>query len=214
MIEFELAISDRYETLAQGSCCLSCGTAIDLAAPQPGEVCLDLGSGRGQDVLRMAEAVGPTGMAYGVDLTPAMLDRARRTAAKLGVTNARFLQAELAAIDLPDASVDLVISNCTINHAGDKAAVWRELARLLKPGGRFVVSDIYATAEVPGKFRNDPFAVAECWAGAVTRPEYLATVEGAGFERIAVVEESAPYAKGQIQVCSLTLSGRKPSGCC
>ena len=206
----EIAINERYGELAEGSCCLSCGGAINLAEPQPGEVCLDLGSGRGQDVLRLAEAVGSSGFAYGVDLTPAMLDTARRTAAKMGVENVKFLQAELSAIDLPSESLDLIISNCTINHAGDKLAVWQELFRLLKPGGRFVVSDIYSMDEVPEQFRNDPQAVAECWAGAVTRPVYMATLEQAGFPGVQILEESAPYPKGQIQCVSITLKGFKP----
>ena len=210
----DLAISLRYEGLSGGSCCLSCGGAVDLAEPRAGEVCLDHGSGRGHEVQPQAEALGPDGFAYGVDLTSAMVDRARRTAEKLGITNARFLRADLAAIDLPNASVDLVISNCTINHAGDKAAVWREIARLLKPGGRFVVSDIYALEEVPDMYRNDPEAVAECWAGAVTRHEYLDVVEGAGFEAVRWLEESAPYMKGRIQVASFTLFGRKPKPWC
>ena len=138
------AIDARYSALSSGSCCLSCGGAIDHAKPRPGEICLDLGSGRGQDVLRLAEAVGPDGFAYGLDVAAGMLDTARRTAAKLGVANVAFLQSELERIPLPDKSVDLVISNCTINHAADKPAVWAEIHRVLKNGGRFVVSDIYA----------------------------------------------------------------------
>lgn len=209
MPDIQIAITERYSELAQGTCCLACGGALDLAHPQPGEICLDLGSGRGQDVLRLAEAVGSQGRAYGVDLTTAMIERARRTAANLGVSNAQFMQAELAQIDLPDASIDLIISNCTLNHAEDKLAVWREIHRLLKPGGRFVISDIYATTEVPERYRQDPAAVAECWAGAVTRPQYLQTLQQAGFPEVAILEESAPYDKGQIQVASLTLAGTK-----
>lgn len=211
MSETQTAVTARYAELATTSCCLSCGGAIELAQPQPGEHCLDLGSGRGQDVLRLAEAVGAAGFAYGVDLTTAMLERARRTAERLGVTNVQFLEAELAAIPLAAGSLDLIISNCTLNHAEDKLAVWQEIHRLLKPGGRFVVSDIYATAPVPEAYRTDPTAVAECWAGAVVRAEYFATLEAAGFPDFRILEESAPYPKGQIQVASITLAGTKAS---
>lgn len=212
--EIQTAVTERYGELAQSTCCLSCGGAVDLAIPQPGEVGLDLGSGRGLDVLRMAEAVGPRGFVYGIDLTPGMIARAERNAEKLGISNARFMQCDLAAIDLPDDHVNLVISNCTINHAPDKAAVWREIFRLLKPGGRFVVSDIYALSPVPEEYRTDPQAVAECWAGSITREEYLADVAAAGFVDLAVLEESAPYPKGRIMVASLSLAGIKPSRCC
>lgn len=212
--EIQIAVTERYGGLAQSNCCLSCGGAVDLAAPQPGEIGLDLGSGRGLDVLRMAEAVGPGGFVYGVDLTQAMIDRAERQAAKLGIVNARFMRCDLAAIGLPGDHVDLVVSNCTINHAADKPAVWREIYRVLKPGGRFVISDIYALSPVPEEYRQDPEAVAECWAGSLTRQEYLADVEAAGFENVRVLEESAPYEKGRIMVASLSLVGIKPSRCC
>ena len=212
--ELQSAVTERYGELAQSSCCLSCGGAVDFAAPQPGEVGLDRGSGRGQDVLRMAEAVGPEGFAFGIDATAGMIDRARRNAEKLGITNVQFKQCDLADLDMPDDFVDVVISNCTINHASDKAAVWREIFRVLKPGGRFVVSDIYSLEEVPDAYKNDPTAVAECWAGSDTRPQYFAAVEAAGFTNLTALEESAPYDKGQIKVASLTLAGTKPSRCC
>ncbi len=207
-------ISTRYASLAEDTCCLSCGAALSYADPLPGEVCVDLGSGRGQDVLRMADAVGAGGHGYGVDVSAGMLTKARRTAQKLGIGNATFVQSELEAIALPDAMADLVLSNCTINHAADKAAVWAEVFRILKPGGRFVVSDIYSVEEVPARFRSDPAAVAECWAGAVVRQEYLATLEDTGFEAIRILEESTPYDKGAVQVASFTVAGRRPGGSC
>jgi arsenite methyltransferase len=208
------AIDQRYGQLAETSCCLSCGGAIRYAEARPGESCLDLGSGRGQDVLRLAEAVGPTGHAYGLDVSDGMLDKSRRNAAKMGLGNVTFLKSPLEHIPLPDASVDLVVSNCTINHARDKPAVWSEIHRVLKAGGRFVVSDIYALEDVPEAYRDDPEAVAECWAGSVRREVYLSTVAAAGLVGLAVIEESAPYDKGRIQVASLTLAGTKPGGCC
>ena len=208
------AIDLRYGELAESSCCLSCGGAIKYAEACPGEVVLDLGSGRGQDVLRLATTVGPTGRAYGLDVSDGMLDKARRNATKLGLTNVEFLKSPLERIPLADASVDLIVSNCTINHAEDKAAVWSEIHRVLKAGGRFVVSDIYAIQDVPEEFRNDPGAIAECWAGAVRRDAYMSTVQNAGLTGLRVVEESAPYDKGKIQVASMTLAGIKPGGCC
>ena len=108
--------------------------------------------------------------------------------------------------------VDLVISNCTINHAKDKYKVWREIERILKRSGRFVVSDIYATKEVPEQYRNDLQAVAECWAGATTKDEYLETLQKVGFKNIEIIEESTPYPKGEIEVVSFTISGTKK--CC
>lgn len=207
-------IATRYDTLAESTCCLSCGGAVELATPQPGEVCVDLGSGRGHDVLRLAETVGPTGRAIGIDTADRMLARAGREALKLGVANAEFHKGTLEATGLPERTADLVISNCAINHAADKDAVWREVYRVLKPGGRFVVSDIYSLAPVPAQYRDDAGAVAECWAGAVPRAEYLETLARTGFADVQIREESAPYKKGAIEVASWTLTGRRPSKQC
>jgi len=208
------AIDTRYSGLAETSCCLSCGGAADLSAAAPGEVCVDLGSGQGADVLKLAAIVGPEGHAYGVDTSEAMLRRGKRTAEKLGVANASFIHATFDAIALPDATANLVISNCSINHAPDKARVWGEVFRILKPGGRFVVSDIYSLEPVPEAYRNDPDAVAECWAGAVEKPVYLKTLEQTGFTGIAILEESTPYEKGKIRVASFTIAGKRPGSCC
>jgi arsenite methyltransferase len=208
------AINARYSSLAGSGCCLSCGGAVNLAEARPGEVCVDLGSGRGRDVLRMAEAVGASGHAYGIDASEGMLEKARETAGRLGVTNATFLRGDLEHLPLESKSVDLVISNCTINHATDKQAAWNEIHRVLKPGGRFVVSDIYATRPVPPEFATDPQAVAECWAGAVTRPQYFAQLARAGLAQVEVREESDPYPKGGIEVVSMTIIGVRPSSCC
>jgi ubiquinone/menaquinone biosynthesis C-methylase UbiE len=210
-------IQVRYGKLAEESCCLSCGSAVKYAEPAVGEVCVDLGSGRGTDAIRMAEQVGDTGMVYGIDISEGMLAKARKTAQVLGVMNCEFRQTDLAKLDLKCNSVDLIVSNCVLNHAPDKQAVWNEIFRVLKPGGRFAISDIYSTVPVPEKYRNDPEAVAECWAGSDTKANYLATIGQAGFPEIEILEESAPYPKGEIEVCSFTLAGRKPStvkSCC
>lgn len=203
------AISVRYDELAETSCCLSCGGAVNHGDPQPGEVCVDLGSGRGQDVLRMAEAVGDTGFVYGVDISEGMLKKARRNAEKLDMENVRFLKSELEKIPLESGSADLLISNCTINHAEDKQAVWNEIYRVLKTGGRFVVSDIYSSEPVPEEYAWDPEAVAECWAGSITKDEYFKTLKQAGFREVRILEESEPYKKGEIEVSSFTITSIK-----
>lgn len=201
-------INNRYSSLAEDNCCLSCGGAIDYSKPELGEVCVDLGSGRGTDVLRLAEEVGEKGFVYGIDISDGMIKKAEATAAKLGVENVEFVRTELENIPIKDRSVDLVISNCTINHASDKLKVWQEIARILKRGGRFVVSDIFSSKPVPEEYRNDPQAVAECWAGAVTHDEYMNHLQKAGFTNIEVIEKSVPYTKGKIEVSSFTIFGK------
>jgi arsenite methyltransferase len=200
--------------LAATDCCLSCGGAINYAEAQPNEVCVDLGSGRGTDAIRLAEAVGKDGFVFGIDISDGMIQKAFKTAENLGVTNVDFIKSPLEKIKLKENLADLVISNCTINHASDKQSVWNEIFRILKKGGRFVISDIYSTSPVPDEYKNDPEAIAECWAGSVTREEYLKQLENAGFKTINILEESAPYEKGKIKVSSWTIAGKKPSGKC
>jgi ubiquinone/menaquinone biosynthesis C-methylase UbiE len=208
-------INKRYSELATSDCCLSCGSAINFANAAVGEVCVDLGSGRGTDAIRLAEAVGPLGFVYGIDISDGMIEKANIIAEKLSVKNIKFLKSPLEKLDIPDDSVDFVISNCTINHAENKQAVWNEIFRILKKGGRFVVSDIYAVNLVDEKYKNDLVAVAECWAGAITRKEYLNQIASSGFADININEESAPYKKGEALVASITLSGLKPGmKCC
>jgi ubiquinone/menaquinone biosynthesis C-methylase UbiE len=166
----------------------------------------------------MADQVGGEGFVYGIDISDGMLAIARENARKFGVTNVEFLRCELEKLELADQTANLVVSNCTINHAADKKSVWSEVFRILKEGGRFVVSDIYAIAPVPEEYRNDPVAVAECWAGSVTREEYMDTLMMTGFKNIKVLEESKPYPKGKVEVCSFTVAGERPGigkcGCC
>ena len=207
------AINLRYSELSKTACCLSCGGAINYAEPKEGEVCVDLGSGKGLDVIRMAEEVGPEGKAIGIDASDGMLETAQRRAEKVGASNASFVKAHLEKLPLEDGSVDLVISNCTINHASDKQIVWDEVYRVLKSGGRFVVSDIYSSTPVPAEYRTDPQAIAECWAGAVTREVYAGQLAAAGFDEVQIFEESDPYEKGKIEVSSWTIVGFKPSCC-
>ena len=207
------AINNRYSELANSDCCLSCGGAINYALPKEGEVCVDLGSGRGTDVMNMADEVGDKGFVYGIDISEGMLVKARKMAEKFEVKNVKFVQSELEKIDLQDNIADLVISNCTINHASDKQSVWNEVHRILKNGGRFVVSDIYSINPIAEEYKNDPVAVAECWAGAVTREEYLNILGLAGFTKVEILEESKPYTKGKAEVASFTVAGKKTAAC-
>ena len=204
-------INKRYSDLAESTCCLSCGGALNYAEARLDEVCVDLGSGRGTDVLRLAENVGKDGFVYGIDISDGMIQKAIVTANRLGITNVEFIQSPLETIKLNDDVADLVISNCTINHASDKQAVWNEVFRILKKGGRFVISDIYATTPIPEEYKNDPVAISECWAGSVTRIEYLDHLQNAGFTSIRIIEESDPYDKGKARVSSWTIAGEKPS---
>ena len=203
------AINDRYSVLSEKTCCLSCGGAINHAKAQKAEVCVDLGSGRGNDVIRLAEEVGEEGYVYGIDISEGMIAKANVNLKKFEIGNAEILKADLENLPIDDNKVDVIISNCTINHATNKQAVWNEVYSILKPGGRFVVSDIYSTSPIADEYRNDPVAVAECWAGAVTRAEYLLMLEEAGFGDIQILEESEPYAKGQAEVASWTIKGKK-----
>jgi ubiquinone/menaquinone biosynthesis C-methylase UbiE len=161
----------------------------------------------------MAEKVGGSGFVYGLDISEGMLETSVHNSKKLGITNVAFIRCDLENLPVTTGSADLVISNCTINHASDKPKVWNEVYRILKSGGRFVVSDIYAMETVPEQYKNDPVAVSECWAGAVTRAEYLKTLIDTGFTEISLLEESKPYQKGLIHVSSFTIFGRKPKKC-
>jgi SAM-dependent methyltransferase len=160
---------------------LGCGNPTALAELREGEVVLDLGSGGGIDVLLSARRVGPTGKAYGLDMTDEMLALARENQRRAGVDNVEFLKGEIEAIPLPDASVDVIISNCVINLSADKDQVLREAFRVLKPGGRFAVSDVVVLGEVPPEVRRNMELWAGCIAGAHTVSDYKAKLQAAGF---------------------------------
>ncbi|WP_127077711.1 arsenite methyltransferase [Rhodomicrobium lacus] len=165
---------------------LGCGNPTALAQLAPGETVLDLGSGGGIDVLLSARRVGPTGKAYGLDMTDDMLALARENQKQAGVENVEFLKGEIEAIPLPDNSVDVIISNCVINLSGDKDRVLREAFRVLKPGGRFAVSDIVTRGEIPDDIRKNVLAWAGCIAGALEEGEYAQKLAAAGFEAIGI----------------------------
>jgi SAM-dependent methyltransferase len=202
------AVAIRYGALAAGSGSLSCGGALDLAAPRPGERLIDLGCGRGGDLLRAAALVGPAGKVTGIDATPRMVEAAGQRVA--GLANAGVLLGDLSAVPLPDGCAEVVVSNCAINHATDKAAVYREVARLLAPGGRVVVSDVVSEAALPESVRSDPAAWAACYGGAIPEAEYLEAVAAAGLAEVRILKRSEPYLKGGVRILSLTLEAHAP----
>jgi len=165
---------------------LGCGNPTALIELKPGETVLDLGSGGGIDVLLSANRVGPTGKAYGLDMTDEMLALARDNQRQAGVENVEFLKGEIENIPLPDGSVDVVISNCVINLSADKDRVLREAFRVLKPGGRFAVSDVVVCGEVPELVRKSMLLWVGCMAGALEEGEYIAKLAEAGFTGISV----------------------------
>jgi ubiquinone/menaquinone biosynthesis C-methylase UbiE len=165
---------------------LGCGNPTALAELSPGEVVLDLGSGGGIDVLLSARRVGPTGKAYGLDMTDDMLALARRNAAEANVTNVEFLQGNIESIPLPDDSIDVIISNCVINLSGDKRRVLAEAFRVLKPGGRFAVSDVVVRGDMPPAVRRSMELWVGCVAGALEETEFTRLLGETGFERISM----------------------------
>jgi arsenite methyltransferase len=187
---------------------LGCGNPTALASLQPGETVLDLGSGAGFDCFLAANKVGKTGKVIGVDMTPEMIDRARENAAKGKYTNVEFRLGEIENLPAADNSIDAIISNCVINLAPEKDRVFREAFRVLKPGGRVMISDIVLEKELPEFIMNSIEAYVGCIAGAVTRTEYLAVLKAAGFKDVKVVDEttfpldcvvSDPNAKAMIE---------------
>jgi len=165
---------------------LGCGNPTALIDLRPGETVLDLGSGGGIDVLLSAKRVGPTGKAYGLDMTDDMLALARENQRQAGVTNVEFLKGEIEKIPLPDNSVDVIISNCVINLSADKDRVLREAFRVLKPGGRFAVSDVVVRGSVPDEVRKSMLLWVGCMAGALEESEYIAKLTGAGFAAASI----------------------------
>ncbi|MDQ1472514.1 MAG: arsenite methyltransferase, partial [Bryobacterales bacterium] len=212
---------------------LGCGNPTALAKLNAGETVLDLGSGGGIDVLLSARRVGPTGKAYGLDMTDEMLALARENQRKAGVENVEFLKGEIEHIPLPDNSVDVVISNCVINLSADKDRVLREAFRVLKPGGRFAVSDVVTRGEVPDEVRKNMLLWVGCIAGALMDSEYTGKLAKAGFTDIDVeptrvysIEDARTFLSGQgvdVDAMAQAVEGKfmsafiratKPAGCC
>ncbi len=199
---------------------LGCGNPQAIAALRPGETVLDLGSGGGFDVFLAARAVGPEGLAIGVDMTPAMISRARSNAEKAGTTNAEFRLGEIEHLPVPDGTVDAVISNCVINLSPEKPQVYREAFRVLKSGGRLAVSDVVATAEMPASALADLASYTGCVSGAALITELREMLAGVGFEEIEIrpADGSKEFVDSWISggeaadyVASATIEARKPA---
>jgi len=191
---------------------LGCGLPTLQANFQPGETVLDLGSGAGVDVFLAAKAVGPQGLAIGVDMTPEMIARAQENALRGGYTNVAFRLGEIEDLPVEDASIDVVISNCVINLVPDKRRAFSEIYRVLRPGGRFSISDMVIEGQMPEEMLQDSELWSSCIAGAVQRDIYLGLIEAAGFSAVqvskSVVFDSDPGAV--YRAISITVEGRKP----
>lgn len=202
---------DAAEVAAVGSTltetAFGCGNPVALAALRPGETVLDIGSGAGLDAFLAARRVGPTGRVIGLDMTPAMIDAASAHAARAGMTNVEFLLGDAEAIPLPDRSVDRVISNCVLNLAPDKPRVFREISRVLKPGGRMAVSDIVLQKPLPALLRRSSALWAGCLAGALLEADYLAAARAAGLREVRVVSR---FPIGDGMICDAFSGGSLP----
>jgi arsenite methyltransferase len=204
---------------AEANMGLSCGNPTAIASIRAGEVVVDLGSGGGLDVFLASPLVGPEGKAIGIDMTPAMIERARTNALSGGYKNVEFHLSTIDKIPLPDASVDCVISNCVINLAPDKPAVFREIARVLKPGGRLAVSDIALKSELPPEVAASMAAYVGCIGGAILISDYREGLLAAGFEHVEIVDSGADlnaYAKVENQAgcCLPAMDSGATASCC
>jgi SAM-dependent methyltransferase len=188
---------------------LGCGNPVALASLEEGMTVLDLGSGAGIDCFLAASKVGPSGHVIGVDMTRDMLDLARKNAQEGGFDNVEFREGEIEDMPVDDGTVDVIISNCVINLSPDKPQVFREAFRVLRPGGRLMVSDIVLTGELPQDVKEDIYEYVSCIAGASQREDYLRAIEEAGFVDVEVVEESS-YSQLDM-VLSAKVSARKPA---
>ena len=232
--------SDLYDEAQKGGvpekallASLGCGNPTALAELKLGETVLDLGSGGGIDVLLSAKRVGPTGKVYGLDMTDEMLTLAEENRRKSGLTNVEFLKGEIENIPLPDSSVDVVISNCVINLSGNKGRVMQEAFRVLKPGGRFAVSDVVVRGEVPSDIRRSMELWVGCIAGALEDVDYIGRLTNAGFEavnieptRVYSIEDARQFLTGEgldvdaivpmvrDKFMSAFVRAKKPAGCC
>ncbi len=189
---------------------LGCGNPFGMAGLQPGEVVLDIGSGGGIDVFYAARRVGPAGRAIGLDMTPAMLERARATALQTGATNVEFRKGTAEAMPVDDATIDVVLSNCVINLCEDKGKVFDEAFRVLRQGGRLSISDMVTSGPLPPAMRSDAWTWSDCVHGALPEKEYLALVRQAGFTEINAQRSASGGQLGDTDVYSLSVSARKP----
>lgn len=201
-------IQKRYTKEAEDGGDLSCGNNIAFLNISPGECILDLGCGCGSETMDAARRAGPEGASWGMDITDAMIVKAASLAEALGLPNAKFVKGDIEALPFEDSSFDAVMSNCVINHARDKSKVYREIFRVLREGGRFVVSDAVTKVPLPESVKNDPEAWAQCYGGAVTEGEYLDSIRGSGFDKIRILKRRE-YSKNTYDFISLTILAEK-----
>ena len=211
-VEIGYAANELSGTVADANLGLGCGAPIASLDLREGETVLDLGSGAGLDCFLASKKVGPTGRVIGVDMTPEMIERARTNGAKGGFVNVEFRSGRLESLPVEDASVDAVTSNCVINLVPDKSAVFAEVARVLKPGGRIVVSDIVLDGELPAVVKENVLAYVGCVAGAMRRDDYLAAIGRAGLAGIEILKDddylnAAGYKFAEDFVASLAAAG-------
>ncbi len=204
---------------------LGCGNPQAIAQIRPGETVVDLGSGAGFDCFLAAKQVGETGRVIGVDMTPTMLEKARKNARSVNATNVEFRLGEIEHLPVPDNTADVILSNCVINLSPDKAQVIRDAFRVLKPGGRLAVSDVVATAPIPEKLQKDALALAGCVAGAADVESLTAILMDAGFEQVSIqvkpesrqfIQDWLPGTDAENYVASANITAKKPKrgGCC
>lgn len=219
-------IQSRYTNESSNSCNLSCGSNVDFLKIKPGENILDLGCGRGNETIqagRMASSevkrndqpamlTGSEGKVVGLDITQAMIDAALLNAEGIGVSNVWFLKGDIESLPFDEASFDAVMSNCVINHAKSKKKVYSEIFRVLKPNGRFVISDAVTKIPLPPEVKNDPEAWAQCYGGAVTEKEYLKSIISAGFYDVEILKRRE-YVKNGYDFISLTILASKKQRC-
>ena len=202
-------INQRYKQTTCDN--LSCGNNLVYADINYGETVLDLGCGSGRDAVEVAQIVGPAGKVTGIDLTPEMVTRAWERATEEKINNVSFVEGSIESLPFPDNVFDLVISNCAINHCPDKYIVFQEIYRVLKPRGRFVISDVVSKDPLPDKVKKDPQAWADCYGGAITEKEYISIISQSGFQQTEIINK-LEYLKNEFEFASLTIKSFKDKG--
>lgn len=201
-------VQSRYTKESSSNCNLSCGSSLDYLKINFGESILDLGCGRGNETIQAALLTGSEGKATGLDITKAMIDAARINAEEAGVKNAFFIKGDIENLPFDDDAFDAVISNCVINHAKSKEKVYHEIFRVLKDGGRFIISDAVTKVTLPHEIKNDPEAWAQCFGGAITEKEYMDGIIASGFTHIDILNHRE-YEKNGYDFISLTIMAVK-----
>jgi len=201
-------IQTRYTKESSSSCNLSCGSNLDYIKIMPKESVLDMGCGKGNETIQAAMQTGPEGKVIGLDITQAMIDTAHSNAEGIGVSNVSFILGDIESLPFEDCAFDAILSNCVINHAKNKNKAYHEIFRVLKNGGRFVISDAVTKNPLPPEVKNDPKAWAQCFGGAVTEDEYLNSIISSGFNNIEVLKRRE-YMKNGYAFISLTIMATK-----